>query len=64
MWKDPKFTGAVFGTELVLLISLASFSFLTVIGSLMLLALTAVGSYRFYLAFMFRIKGIPDETFE
>lgn len=64
LWKDPKFTGAVFGTELVLLISLASFSFLTVIGSLMLLALTAVGSYRFYLAFMFRIKGIPDETFD
>jgi len=64
LWKDPKFTGIVFGTELVLLISLASFSLLTVIGSLMLLSLTSLGAYRFYLAFMFRIKGTPDETFD
>lgn len=64
LWKNPKLSGIVFGTELVLLISLASFSLLTVIGSLMLLALSAVGAYRFYLALMFRIKGTPDQTFE
>jgi hypothetical protein len=64
LWKNPKISGIVFGSELVLLISLASLSLLTVVGSLMLLALTAVGAYRFYLALMFRIKGTPDQTFE
>lgn len=64
LWTNPKLTGAVFGSSFVLLLSLALFSLLTVISSLLLLALTVVGSYRFYLAVMFRIKGVNDQTFE
>lgn len=63
LWKDPKCSGAVFGTSLVLLLSIACCSLLSVVGSLMLLALSAVGAYRFYLALLFRIKGQYDDTF-
>lgn len=64
LWKDAKYTGAVFGTLFVLLISLAAFSLLTVVSSLTLLTLTAAGAYRFYLAVIFRIKGTKDDTFD
>lgn len=64
LWKCPKYTGAVFGTSLVLLISMASFSLLTVVSTLLLLAMTIVGAYRFYLSVVFRIKGTYDETFD
>lgn len=64
LWSDPKYTGAIFGSSLVLLISLASFSLLTVISSLFLLAISTIGAYRFYLAVIFRIKGTEDKTFE
>jgi reticulon-1 len=64
LWRDPKVTGAVFGSAFVLLLSLSLFSLLTVVSSLSLLALTVVGSYRFYLAVLFRIKGVQDPTFE
>jgi reticulon-1 len=64
LWTNPKLTGAVFGSSFVLLLSLSLFSLLTVVSSLSLLALTVVGSYRFYLAVMFRIKGVQDPTFE
>lgn len=64
LWSDPKYTGAVFGSSFVLLLSLASFSLLTVVSSLFLLAITAIGAYRFYLAAVFRIKGVEDKTFE
>lgn len=64
LWRDPKKTGAIFGTLFVLLLSIANFSLLTVTGSIMLIAMSAIGAYRFYLAVMFRIKGTTDETFE
>lgn len=64
LWSDPKYTGAIFGSSLVLLVSLASFSLLTVISSLFLMAISAIGAYRFYLAVVFRIKGTEDKTFE
>jgi len=64
LWTNPKLTGAVFGSLFVLLLSLSLFSLLTVVSSLSLLALTVVGSYRFYLAVLFRIKGVQDPTFE
>lgn len=64
LWKCPKYTGAVFGTSLVLLLSMASFSLLTVFSTLVLLAMTIVGAYRFYLSVIFRIKGTYDETFD
>jgi hypothetical protein len=64
LWKNPNYTGIVFGLSLVLLISLATFSLLTVVGSVMLLAMVFVGAYRLYLAVMFYIKGgQQDETF-
>lgn len=64
LWKCPKLSGAVFGTILVLLISLATFSLLTVISTLLLLAMSTCGMYRFYLSVVFRIKGTYDETFD
>jgi hypothetical protein len=64
LWKCPKKTGAVFGVTLVMLLSLASFSLFTVVGSLLLLALSGAGAYRFYLNVLFRIKGTYDDTFE
>jgi hypothetical protein len=64
LWTNPKLTGAVFGSLFVFLLSLSLFSLLTVVSSLSLLALTVVGSYRFYLAVLFRIKGVQDPTFE
>jgi len=64
LWKCPKTTGAVFGTSFVLLVSLANCSLMTVISSLLLLAMTVFGLYRFYLSVVFRIKGTYDETFD
>jgi translation initiation factor 2 beta subunit (eIF-2beta)/eIF-5 len=64
LWEDPKVTGGIFGTTFVVLLSLSLFSFLTVASSLLLLALTLIGSYRFYLAVVFRIKGVYDPTFD
>lgn len=64
LWKDLKLTGAVFGSSFVLLVSIAWFSLLTVVSALALTAMTVVGSYRFYLALIFRIKGTYDNTFD
>lgn len=64
LWSCPKLSGAVFGSTLVLLLSLSCFSLLTVVSSVLLLGLLGVGAYRFYLAAMFRIKGTEDKTFE
>lgn len=64
LWKNPKTTGILFGTSLVLMICLASFSLMSVVSSLAMLTLTSVGAYRFYLAVIFRIKGTQDETFD
>jgi uncharacterized membrane protein len=64
LWSCPKLSGAVFGSTLVLLLSLSCFSLLTVVSSVLLLGLLGIGAYRFYLAIMFRIKGNEDKTFE
>jgi hypothetical protein len=64
LWKCPKYTGAVFGTSLVLLLSMTSCSLLTVASTLLLLAMTIIGAYRLYLSVLFRIKGTYDETFD
>lgn len=64
LWKNPKVSGAVFGSLFTVLLSLACCSLLSVISSLLLLALTVSGSYRFYLAVVFRINGVQDPTFE
>jgi len=64
LWKNPKISGALLASALVLLISFRYLSLLSVISVSALLVLTVVGAYRFYLAVIFRIKGIHDETFE
>jgi len=64
LWQNPKLSGAVFGSSLVLLLSLATFTLLSVVSTLLLLALTTVGAYRFYLSLLFRIKGTYDDTFD
>ena len=64
LWKNPKSTGIIFGSTFILLLAIATCSLLTVIGSLLLVTLVAIGIYRFYLTLMFRIKGTYDETFD
>ena len=47
-WRDAKKTGVVFGSTLVLLLSLALFSVLSVLAYLSLVTLTITISYRVY----------------
>ena len=47
-WRDVKKTGVVFGSTLVLLLSLALFSVLSVVAYLSLVTLTITISYRVY----------------
>jgi small-conductance mechanosensitive channel len=47
-WRDVKKTGVVFGSLLVVLLSLALFSVLSVIAYLALAALTVTISFRVY----------------
>lgn len=47
-WRDPKKTGVVFGSMMVLLLSLALFSVLSVVAYLSLAALTVTVSFRVY----------------
>jgi len=47
-WRDPKKTGVVFGSMLVLLLSLACFSVLSVVAYLSLAALTVTVSFCIY----------------
>ena len=47
-WRDVKKTGVVFGSMLVLLLSLACFSVLSVIAYLSLAVLTVTISFRVY----------------
>jgi len=64
LWRDPRYTGAIFSSVLVLLVSLASFSLITVVSTFLLLALIVVGSYRLYAAVIYRIKGSYDDTLD
>ncbi|XP_068779707.1 reticulon-3 [Struthio camelus] len=47
-WRDPKKTGLVFGTTLVLLLSLAAFSVISVVSYLVLALLSVTISFRVY----------------
>ena len=47
-WRDPKKTGIVFGSMMVLLLSLAMFSVMSVVAYLSLAALTVTISFRVY----------------
>jgi len=47
-WRDAKKTGVVFGSSVVLLLSLALFSVLSVVAYLSLVTLTITISYRVY----------------
>jgi len=47
-WRDTKKTAVVFGSMLVLLLSLALFSVLSVVAYLSLVTLTITVSYRIY----------------
>jgi len=64
LWKNPKVTGIFLVSVLVLLISLASVSLMSVVSTYAMLALSISGSYLLYVAVLFRIKGTHDETFE
>lgn len=47
-WRDPKKSGVVFGTSLLLLLSLAAFSVISVISYLLLALLCVTISFRIY----------------
>ncbi|KAJ8246766.1 hypothetical protein GJAV_G00255170 [Gymnothorax javanicus] len=47
-WRDPKKTGVVFGTSLLLLLSLAAFSVISVVSYLLLALLCVTISFRIY----------------
>lgn len=47
-WRDPKKTGAVFGGILIILLSLAYFSLISVFAYLSLIALLGTLSFRIY----------------
>ena len=63
-WKDPKISGAILTLITVSLISVASFSLLSIFGFVFLLGMTLVGSYRLYLTIMNKVKGQSDDTFK
>ena len=60
LWRDPRKTGAVFGSVLVLLLSLACFSVLSVVAYLCLAALTVAISFVVYK----KIMGAVQKTNE
>ncbi|KAL4631092.1 reticulon-3 isoform X3 [Arapaima gigas] len=78
-WRDPKKTGVVFGVSLLLLLSLATFSIISVISYLLLALLCVTISFRIYKtviqavqksneghpfrAFMEEDISVPPETF-
>ncbi|XP_036403781.1 reticulon-3 isoform X2 [Megalops cyprinoides] len=47
-WRDPKKSGVVFGTSLLLLLSLAAFSVISVVSYLLLALLCVTISFRIY----------------
>lgn len=47
-WRDPKKSGVVFGVSLLLLLSLAAFSVISVISYLLLALLCVTISFRIY----------------
>jgi hypothetical protein len=64
LWTEPRTTKMVFFSSLMSLLSLASFSLLTVISFVFLFGMSIIGLYRIYLGIIFRIKGTEDKTFE
>ncbi|XP_061089807.1 reticulon-3 isoform X3 [Conger conger] len=78
-WRDPKKSGVVFGTSLLLLLSLAAFSVISVVSYLLLALLCVTIAFRVYKSvvqavqkssdghpfkeFMEKDVSIPPETF-
>lgn len=60
-WKDPKISGAILAVLFISLISIATFSLLSIFGFLLLATMTVIGGYRLYVAILFRIKGQSDD---
>ena len=59
-WRDPKKTGVVFGSLLVLLLSLALFSVLSVLAYLLLATLTVTISFVVYKKVMAAVQKTND----
>lgn len=57
LWRDAKMTGIIFGTSLVVLLSLAMFSIISVFSYLSLAVLTMTASFRIYYHVMAAVKG-------
>ena len=59
-WRDPKKSGIVFGGIMVVLLSLAFFSFISVIANLSLIALAAAFGFRVYKTVLQAIQKTSD----
>lgn len=59
-WRDPKKSGVVFGGIMVVLLSLAFFSFISVIANLSLIALAAAFGFRVYKTILQAIQKTSD----
>ncbi|XP_063293788.1 reticulon-3 [Pelobates fuscus] len=59
-WRDVKKSGLVFGVTMVLLLSLAAFSIISVISYLILSLLTVTISYRIYKSVMQAVQKSDD----
>ncbi|XP_075226044.1 reticulon isoform X3 [Lycorma delicatula] len=59
-WRDPKKSGAVFGTILVVLLSLTYFSLISVVAYLSLMVLTGTFSFRIYKTVLQAIQKTSD----
>ncbi|KAI4900980.1 hypothetical protein NFI96_011884, partial [Prochilodus magdalenae] len=59
-WRDPKKTGVVFGTSLLLLLSLAAFSVISVISYLLLALLCVTITFRIYKSVIQAVQKSSD----
>ncbi|XP_062850145.1 reticulon-3 isoform X3 [Trichomycterus rosablanca] len=59
-WRDPKKSGVVFGTSLLLLLSLAAFSVISVLSYLLLALLCVTISFRVYKAVVQAVQKTSD----
>ncbi len=59
-WRDPKKSGVVFGVSLLLLLSLAAFSVISVVSYLLLALLCVTISFRIYKSVMQAVQKSSD----
>uniref|UniRef100_A0A3P8VG78 Reticulon n=1 Tax=Cynoglossus semilaevis TaxID=244447 RepID=A0A3P8VG78_CYNSE len=59
-WRDPKKTGVVFGVSMLLLLSLAAFSVISVVSYLLLALLCVTITFRIYKSVVQAVQKSSD----